>query len=241
MKYLKRFNEELKSSTYMSASRKLKKMGHHDRAEELKDWAIETERKEEMVKWERNLNIYKPFGTFKMNIKNPETGEAFIGEFYLDIHLDCDAFSDYPEGGFTHFIGITPTSKETIDKCNKMMPDAEMGNGFYWSNVFTLNYEIVNDKVEFTKFELDNYDEYLSGEVSFADRASANKFKNLMIKIYSDPKLGYPSGYTDVTDMYEKLSLCILSENSFSSDYGFELENIAEYIKTISPNLLYKA
>jgi hypothetical protein len=51
--------------------------------------------------------------------------------------------------------------------------------------------------------------------------------------------LGYPSGYTDIEEMYEKLEACILAENSFSSEYGFKLEDAAEYIRTISPNLLY--
>jgi hypothetical protein len=58
--------------------------------------------------------------------------------------------------------------------------------------------------------------------------------------MYSDPQLAYPSGYNDANDIWEKLNSCILVENSFSSDYGFQLENVADYIKTISPNLLYK-
>jgi hypothetical protein len=45
MKYLKKFNEELRPQTYMSAARKLDKLGHTDRANALKDWAKETEKR----------------------------------------------------------------------------------------------------------------------------------------------------------------------------------------------------
>jgi hypothetical protein len=240
MKYLKRFNEELKSDTYLRASRKLKKLGHTDRAKELQEWGAKVERDEEMIKWKERMQDFGPFGTFKLNVENPDTGESLVGDFYLDITFDELAFSDDPDGGFGHFVGIIPTSEELITKCDKLMPCAEFGNGFYWGFIFNLEYEIVNEQVQFKKFNFWDYDDNLSGHISFADRSSANKFKNLMIKMYSDPQLGYPSGYNDANDIWEKLNSCILVQNSFSSDYGFQLENVAEYIRTISPNLLYK-
>lgn len=120
----------------------------------------------------------------------------------------------------------------------ELCPDYDFGNGFFWGKIFTLGYEL-EDTVKFTKWNMWNYDDEMSGKVNFADRASANKFKNLLIQIFSNPQLGYPSGYTDADDLYEKLTNCILAENSFSSDYGFRLEDAAEYIRTISPNLLY--
>ena len=94
MKYLKRFNEELKPSTYMSAAKKLTAIGHTGRAEELKDWAEETEKREEVTKWKERLQDYGPFGTFKVNIVNPETEEKFTGDFYLDVNFDELGFED---------------------------------------------------------------------------------------------------------------------------------------------------
>jgi hypothetical protein len=117
------------------------------------------------------------------------------------------------------------------------MSDPEFGNGFYWGMIFNLEYNIT-DQIKFTKWNLWDYDDNLSGKVAFADRASANKFKNLLIKIVSDPQLNYPSGYTDVVYLYQKLEAVILAEQSFSSEYGFQLEDTADYIKTISPNEL---
>ena len=71
MKYLKRFNEELRPRTYLSAAKKLTAIGHTDRAKELKDWAEETEKREEIAKWKDRLQDYGLFGTYKMNIVNP--------------------------------------------------------------------------------------------------------------------------------------------------------------------------
>jgi hypothetical protein len=100
MKYLKRFNEELNSDTYLRASRKLKKLGHTDRAKELQEWGAKVERDEEMIKWKERMQDFGPFGTFKLNVENPDTGESLVGDFYLDITFDELAFSDDPDGGF---------------------------------------------------------------------------------------------------------------------------------------------
>ena len=76
MKYLKRFNEELNSSTYNSAARKLTKLGHTDRAAELKSWAQETERKEELIKWKQEIQTYSPLSLFPLVSQVP-----FLNEF----------------------------------------------------------------------------------------------------------------------------------------------------------------
>lgn len=238
MKYIKRFNEELRPQTYMSAARKLDKLGHTDRANVLKDWAKETEKKEEMIKWQDRIQDYAQFGTFKLIIKNTETNETLTGDFHLDVNFDELAFSDGPESGITFFLGLIPTSEDLIYRYMELCPDYDFGNGFFWGKIFTLGYEL-EDMVKFTNWILWDYDDEMNGKIYFADRSSANKFKNLLIQIFSNPQLGYPSGYTDADDLYEKLTNCILAENSFSSDYGFRLEDAAEYIRTISPNLLY--
>jgi hypothetical protein len=122
----------------------------------------------------------------------------------------------------------------------ELCPDYDFGNGFFWGKIFNLQYEL-SDTVTFTKWNMWDYDDEMNGKVAFADRGSANKFKNLLIQIFTNSELGYPSGYTDADDLYEKLTNCILAENSFSSEYGFKLEDAANYIRTISPNLLYSA
>jgi hypothetical protein len=173
-----------------------------------------------------------------MTIKNDD-GETITGDFYLDINFDDMAFLDEPENGITFFLGLIPTSEELINKYKELCQDFDFGNGFFWGKIFHIEYNIVDQKVELTKWDFDDYDSDMNGKITFADRASANKFKKLLIKMTTDSDLRYPSGYTDHVEVWDKLTASILGEASFASDYGFELEDIAKYIRTISPNLLY--
>ena len=78
MKYLKRFNEELNSQTYLSASRKLRKMGNPSsirRADALKDWAGEVELKEYYKLWEDEVTKY-----WKTVQKNIGAFQTFFGK-----------------------------------------------------------------------------------------------------------------------------------------------------------------
>lgn len=252
MKYLKRFNEELNPRTYLSAAKKLSAIGHTDRAEELKDWAKETEKREEITKWKDRLQDYGLFGTYKLNIVNPETDEKFTADFNLDINFDELAFEDNFEWqkekdpnnvddvSIFFFIGLIPTSEEVLRKCIEIMPDSDFGNGFFWGMSCGIDFKVQKGQVILEKFTLDDYDENVAGNVSFADRSSANKFKTLLKNIFSNPELNYPSGYTDVEYLYQKLEQVICIQQSFSSDYGFELKDVADFINTQSPNTMYK-
>ena len=252
MKYLKRFNEELRPRTYLSAAKKLTAIGHTDRANTLKDWANETEKREEIAKWKEQLQNYSPFGIYKVNVVNPESGEKFTADFALDVNFDELAFEDnfeyekqkdpnnISEVSIFFFVGLIPTSEEVLKKCEEVMPEPEFGNGMYWGMSCGIDFKVENGQVILDKFALDDYDDNLSGNVSFADRASAGKFKNLLKSIFSNPDLNYPSGYTDVDYMYQKLEQVILIRQGFSSDYGFDLKNVADFINTISPNTIYK-
>jgi hypothetical protein len=252
MKYLKRFNEELRPRTYLSAAKKLTAIGHTDRANTLKDWANETEKREEIAKWKEQLQNYSPFGIYKVNVVNPESGEKFTADFALDVNFDELSFEDNFEyekqkdpnniSGVSifFFIGLIPTSEEILKKCEEVMPEPEFGNGMYWGMSCGIDFKVQSGEVILEKFALDDYDDNLSGNVSFADRASANKFRTLLKNIFSNPELNYPSGYTDVEYMYQKLEQVVLIQQGFSSDYGFELKNFADFLNTISPNTMYK-
>ena len=137
-------------------------------------------------------------------------------------------------------MGIIPASKELLEKCEEIMPVPDLGNGFYWSSIFSIDFKINNGKVELTKWNLWDYDDSLSGQISFADRQSAQKFKNLLNKCIIDKESDYPSGYNNARNMHEVMERSILVGQSFSVDYGFELEDITDFISKISANELYK-
>lgn len=255
MKYLKRFNEELSPRIYKSAARKLDKLGHSDRAKELKDWSNKIESDLNLKRWERNINQYSKFGKVKLNILNEENGKKMTEDFYLDISIDRDSFEDSylfegtleetlgdSEGYFWLPIGIIPATKEVIEKCEEVMPEPEMiGNGFYWGMSISLKFKIENSTIKMTGYELEDYDPTISGKVSFADRASANKFKTTLKKMFTDPTLGYPSGYGDIPDFYEMFYNIFGGEFGLTTDYGLSPETIGDFINSLSVNAMYKS
>lgn len=248
MKYLKKFNEELRPQTYRNAARKLKKLGHEGRAKELQDWSDVKEKELELEKWNQNIDEFSKFGKFKMNLVNPETNQKITEDFYISLHIDRDSFDDSldemiadGEGNFWIAIGLIPVDKKTLDKCIEMVPDPDMGNGFIWAMSITLDFVIEGDIMRMTKYELHNYDESISGDVSFADRASANRFKNLLKKMFSQPDFNYPSGYRDFQYFYEMFYNVFGAQFGLSNDFGFTPEMISDFINTLSPNEMYKS
>jgi hypothetical protein len=120
MKYLKRFNEELKPQVYRSAARAILKsklppqtkpgelskiIRSPDKPESVSDetWkrvtklrshSDEIERKQNLIKWKDTLQDYLLFGTSKLKITNPENNEELVGDFALYINFDELAFED---------------------------------------------------------------------------------------------------------------------------------------------------
>ena len=252
MRYLKRFNEELKPGTYFSAARKLTKLGDVGRASKLKEWGEKIEMRENLIKWKENLQTYAPFGIFKLNIVNPKNGKKLTGDFALDFNFDPDSFSENYESEkeenpdnikgqyITFFLGLIPTSEELLQQCEEVIPDPEMSNGFYWGMICSIGLEIINGVINFKGLSVDAYDDSVSGKITIADRPSAGKFKMVLKNLFSNPGYNYPSSRTDCKDQWEALERSILIECGFSSEYGFQLEDVAKFINTISPNTLYK-
>jgi hypothetical protein len=267
MKYLKRFNEELRPQVYRSAARgilkskipqtgpgELTKILRGDekpktvssdtwqRVSNLRSHADEMEKKQNLIKWRETLQDYLPFGTSKLKITNPENNKELVGDFSLFIQFDELAFEDSYEyerqnadgkikSSIPFFVGIIPASEELINQCEEVIPEPEFDNGFYWGMCVAIHFEIDGDNVTFTGLDVDDYDSGMTGEVSFVDKPSARKFLLLLKNMFSNADLNYPSGYTDETNAYKKLEQVILIRQSFSADYGFSLEQVADFIQ----------
>ena len=57
--------------------------------------------------------------------------------------------------------------------------------------------------------------------------------KKLLIDIFGNPNFDYPAASSGET-LFEHIERVVLAESSFSSDYGFSIEDIAEYLKSLS-------
>lgn len=246
MRYLRKFNEELKSDTYRRASYKLKKLGHEDRAKELSDWSKKVGNDENMVKWEENKSEFSKFGKFRLEITNTKTKNTFIGGFYLSLVLDRLGFEDSLEdvkgdksGTFWIAIGIIPADEKTLNDCMRYLPDNDMDNGFFWGLSISLSFEIEEEEMKFKTYYLDNYDLGISGDVKIADRASAGRFKNLLKNMFTKPDFNYPSGYTDFNNFYDMVYSVFGAQFGLSSEYGFSPELIGDFINKISANEMY--
>lgn len=76
-------------------------------------------------------------------------------------------------------------------------------------------------------------------KIYISDRPSAGRFRNLLRNIFLNPNFNYPSGFTDDPYLYHKMEHLICAEYGFSSDYGFNIEDIGKFINTISANEIY--
>ena len=267
MKYLRKFNEELKPQAYRSAARgilksKLPPTGPGEltkiirspekpksvsdetwqRVTKLRSHADEMEKKQQLIKWKDTLQDYLLFGTSKLKITNPENNEELVGDFSLFIQFDELAFEDSYEyerqnadgkikSSIPFFVGIIPTSEDLIEECEEVIPEPEFDNGFYWGMCVSISFEIDGDNLTLTGLDVDDYDSGMTGEVSFADKPSARKFLLLLKNMFSNPGLNYPSGYSDETNAYKKLEQVMLIRQAFSADYGFSLEQVADFIQ----------
>ena len=248
MKYLKKFNEELDPQTYRRAAGKLLKQSpfNKERADDLRDWADKREMAEDSAKWEKMKQQCSKFGTYNLQIGNNADGTEFVGSFHPFITFDRDGFLDEyecnkEEGenfdmpiGF--FIGSIPADQETLDKCIETMPDPDFNNGFFWTGIVSMLLYFEDGSVKIHDIKIGEYDDSLHGDVAITDRKSAQALKTILVKMFSEPDLGYPSGYTDFDSFYEMFEAKILAEAGLSSDYGLTMEKIAEFLRATSAN-----
>lgn len=248
MKYLKKFNEELRPQTYRSAAAKLLKQSpfNKERADNLRDWADKREMVEDSVKWGKMMQECSKFGTYNLQIGNNADGVDFVGKFHPYITFERDGFlEDYEynkeqvadfDMPLSLFLGSIPADQETLEKCMETMPDPEFNNGFFWTNTISIQLYFESGSVKINDVKIDEYDDSLTGSVSIIDRKSAQALKTLLVKMFSEPNLGYPSGYNDFDSFYEMFEAKVLAEAGLSSDFGFSMEAIADFLKAVSAN-----
>jgi hypothetical protein len=244
MKYLKKFNEELRSQTYLRASYKRKKSAEQltgrnkenalKSAADLHDWAGKTELKESYKSWEEKVSIYSKYG----KINGYVAGEPI--DFYYDITFDSMSFSDGFEdekgknsnefsSSIPLMVWMIPTTKEDVDKCLETLPSDYFGSGAFQTFYINIDFKVENDEVKFEDLVV-----YTEDEVGIELTPNAGfKLKEMLVKLFSDKSLNYPSSVNDYATEYENIDATMSIENGMSVDYGFEIKDVANYIKTL--------
>ena len=90
MRYLNKYNEELKSDVYKSAADKLKKLGHIKRPEELMKWHEITKQKEIDALKLATLKDCQQMGIYQLSLSYRKGGQDFKykGDYAVDITIN---------------------------------------------------------------------------------------------------------------------------------------------------------
>jgi hypothetical protein len=207
MRYLKKFNEELKSSTYKSAATKLKNIGHVRRSANMNDWVKKVESDEKAVRKMVIREEAKKSGIFKLDIYSNiyTAGSGYKKEkvlenldFYIGYHINwdnvsdtiCDFINDDQTISVPFDLFIVAPNNEVEDKMNSL-EHIDNYDGKFWFDTIHIG---INSK----HFSLSQYDRY---GFLFTDRVNANKFKRHLIEnleknidsMYGDIMLDYKS------------------------------------------------
>ena len=203
MKHLRKFNEELKSSTYASAANKLKGMGHIRRAGELEQWTKEVVNKEKDARELENFNSFKHDVPFKINLvkvkwnsntKSRDYEIMMSGNFYLKPSFDFSWAQDQynensDEDGTTEYSYYMPfevglmaaddEAKELFRLIEDKLSD-EVYEGVYWTQ--RLYYKIINEGAkEITPTGEFSWECRESDEIMFENRSEALRFKKMFV------------------------------------------------------------
>ena len=231
MRYLKKFNEELKQSTYQSAIRKLKSKGHKRRAEKIESHAVN-------INWKEMIDEFKKWGECKMDFYRQ--GVSKTGNFYLGLNFMDETTADSidyakNDDDFKIFFlcMIIPADDDTRNLCREYLSDPYFDNGFFQGPWPTLEYD--NDGGVLTFRGLDMAD----GDNKFHfSRKAAVIFKKQLLACFEQGN-DYDSGYTNITNMYEKIRKTLQDED-FTLEFNYDMDDIYNDIKKIPINDLYK-
>lgn len=202
MRYLKRFNEELKGSTFRSAATKLKQLGHIRRSQEIESHAKDVEEREEREKIEQRTKWLKEQAPFQLQYyktrynsatKSHDSDLLCEGLFYIDPSFDNSWFSDSvydyisdnrQYGLFMFFdFGTTPADVETERKWKEIESklSEESYNGMYYGTRMGVN--IIPEGSAAPVSNAKCYWESRDNDMFiFANRSEAMRFKKLLIE-----------------------------------------------------------
>jgi hypothetical protein len=247
MKYLKKFNEELRSQTYKNAARKLKQIlkekptlgkaiGAEERSNKLELYSKEVQEKQDIEAWKKEIQEFSKYGEFNIEMSTKSI-KPKVYSFYLDLATEIDMMidswddedPDNRELTFGFCAGLIPKTIEDREEI-KMNFNSDFWNGHTWGFWIYPTYTILNSEVTFKGLTIYNYDSSPNHQI--ADRKTAVALKRLLVNIF-DPIFDYPSGHKDITNMYDKIERDVIQGLEISATYGIDMGRIQEDIKKL--------
>lgn len=238
MKHLKRFNEELSSSTYSKVasilSTKAKKSGNN----EFKKRSDALYNHRDIQALKHNIKHFSKYGKTMIESQYNKDGDTVSGEFYLVFDFDAfnfeESYADEGKSSIDFAFGLIPVDMETKEKFS-VLPEDDFDNGFFWGGWVTLNFDDddADSKFELNSIDIYSYDFYISGKISFTRNLCA-LIKKHLLACFSDES--YISN-SDVS-MYDMLEEEVLIKTGNSARFGIEMSNIKDIISKITPNQL---
>jgi hypothetical protein len=234
MIHLKRFNEELSPTTYRTAARKLKAKGHVKRSMELLNNL-------EIINWKKMINEFKKWGECEMYFNDEREIERGPGKFYIGLHFmddpTAESIADAKESGddirIYFILMVIPADDETKKLCDDYLPMKDFDGGYYQGIYPTLQYKSENGTLKLEMLDIS------PGDNNFIfTRKAAVIFKKQLLSCFEEGA-DYDSGYTNITNMYEKIRTTLQDED-FTLEFDYDMDDIYNDIKKIPINDLYK-
>lgn len=240
MKYIKSFNEELKSGTYRSAAWKIEQLSknksdkskliYKNRADILQTKYIEVKKIENRVEWEKLVsNLKSKQQPFKGVLHSDRDDTKVEGNFYMDIDIDTNSlvemndYDDYEgkEIGFFFYPGFIPADEETFSKCESKLYSM-MDDGIF--RYILLGGIYVNlEKGMFKNMHVDYHGH--ASDFEFSDMRAYKVFKYEISKAILKHK--------------QDIDIAII-HMGIGSDYGIDFKDIYEFTKKMRADDLIK-
>ena len=228
MKYLKKFNEELEYSTYQSAARKLKKIGHVKRAEAIQKHSINSN-------WKKLKDEFQEWGSSKLYFSKMYSGDFYLALDFMD-DVTSESIIDAKEGKdilyLYFYMNIIPVDEETIEICNKNLQDPHF-EGCYQGPYPVIKYDIIDGKMKFNGIYLE-----MAENAWNLSRRAAMIFKKQLLACFEEGG-HYGSGFPKYSTMHDRIRES-LNREDFTLEFDYTMENIYNDIKNYPINYLYK-
>jgi hypothetical protein len=248
MKHLFKFNE-LKSSTYVSASKSLRQLGHTKRADDLLNWSREVSNRQLIESWEKEIsNVNSPtINIGKINIGGKSKFNYTIEDIDFKYHVefiieDVESFYTDTHLSIPFNFCLIPVDIEglnkiiEVDNIYKRETGSESniinryGSDYPIILYLDITYDIKDGNAEFTGIKA-YCDEYDRIKLEFQSRRSVGILRSELVKFF-DPFGDSKSNEYGIRD-FDYVNGVIFGDSGLD-DYDLDMEVIFKDIKSAS-------